>query len=323
MKNLGTTLAAVFLAVVLLLYMCTFQVRFTEVAIIKTWGKPAPEPITEPGLHGKWPRPIQNVVVYDKRLRILEDRTEQTRTVDGKTVLLTTFTIWRISDPAKFHTNFPGGEEDGVKKLRTTVIAHKHAVTGQREFSEFVSTDPARRRIHEIEEAIRVAVAQDAREEYGIEIVDFGIKKLGLPESVTAEIFSSMKSLEGKKAAGYLAEGEATASDLLANAQATYDRIMAEARRKAAEIRTEADTLVSEYYKEFEGYPHLRIFLDSLRTLRNTLQSRTTLILSDDESPWNAFSDEARRRVPMLDGVLGQAAPLPSDPANTQVKKPE
>ena len=36
MKNLGTMFAAVFLAVVLVLYMCTFQVRFTEVAIKKT-----------------------------------------------------------------------------------------------------------------------------------------------------------------------------------------------------------------------------------------------------------------------------------------------
>ena len=40
MKNIGTILAAVFLGLVLLLYMCTFQVRFTEVAIKKTWGRP-------------------------------------------------------------------------------------------------------------------------------------------------------------------------------------------------------------------------------------------------------------------------------------------
>ena len=142
MKNFGTIIAAVFLGIVLVLYMCTFQVRFTEVAIKKTWGEPDEDAITEPGLKLKWPRPIQSVVVYDRRIRILEDRTEETRTIDGKNLLLTTFTLWRITDPVKFHTNFPVSVEDGEKKLRTTIITNKHAVTGRHEFSDFVSTDP-------------------------------------------------------------------------------------------------------------------------------------------------------------------------------------
>ena len=61
MKNTGTIVAAVFLGIVLLLYMCTFQVRFTEVAIKKTWGE-ARDQIAEPGLKAKWPYPIQSVV---------------------------------------------------------------------------------------------------------------------------------------------------------------------------------------------------------------------------------------------------------------------
>ena len=196
MKNWSTILAALFLAVVLVLYMCTFQVRFTEVAIKKTWGRPGKEAITEPGLQFKWPPPVQTVVVYDKRIRILEDRTEETRTVDGKNLVVSTFTLWRIKEPVKFHTNFPGGVADGEKKLRTTVVTHKHAVIGQRRFDEFISTDPSDRRLREIERAIQTAVAQDAADEYGIEVVGFGIKKLGLPQSVTTAIFESMKSHE-------------------------------------------------------------------------------------------------------------------------------
>ena len=70
-KSVGSIVAAVFLAGVLLLYMCTFQVKFTEVAIVKTWGKPADEPITTPGLKFKWPYPVQEAQLYDKRTRIL------------------------------------------------------------------------------------------------------------------------------------------------------------------------------------------------------------------------------------------------------------
>ncbi len=311
MKNLGTILAATFLAVVLLLYMCTFQVRFTEVAIKKTWGHPDPNAIVEPGLEFKWPRPIQSVVVYDKRIRLLPDRTEETRTVDGKNLLLKTFTLWKIEDPSKFHTNFPGGVEDGEKKLRTTVITHKHAVTGRHEFSDFVTTDPAKRKLREIEEQIRTAVARDALAEYGIEVVDFGIEKMGLPQSVTTAIFESMKSHEEAKAQRYIAEGNARANDILANAAATRDRIRAEVRRKVEEIRTEAERIVSDYYKEFEEFPQLRIFLDKLTTVVEALRGRTTLIMDTTESPWDVFDPQARERVPELDGIQNAGTQQP------------
>lgn len=324
MKNLGTIIAATFLAVVLTLYMCTYQVRFTEVAIPKTWGNPVDRAITEPGLHFKWPRPIQTVVHYDTRIHILEDRTEETRTTDGKNLLLTTYTLWRISDPIKFHTNFPGGVEDGEKKLRTTVRTHKHAITGKHKFSDFVSTDPTKRKIREIEAEIRVAVAQNARDEFGIEVVDFGLKKLGLPQSVTTAIFESMRANEEAKASRYMAEGEAKANDILANARAVQDRIMAEVERKVSEIETEAEQIVSDYYKEFDEYPHLRIFLDKLRTMTEALRTRTTLILSTDESPFDVFSEDARARVPLNDGLMQPTGQRPIERIRTtSTAKPE
>lgn len=311
MKNIGTIIAALVLATVLVLYMCTFEVRFTEVAIIKTWGKPAENALTEPGLYLKWPRPVQSVVVYDKRTRILEDRTEETRTIDGKTLLLTTFTLWRISDPARFHTNFPMGIEDAEKKLRTTIGTHKLAVVGQRQFSEFVSTDPAQRKIRDIESAIQKLVAADARAEYGIEIVDFGIKRLGLPTSVTSAIFQSMRSREEAKAAAYVAEGEAVAAKIVAEARAQEARIMAEAQAKAKQIETEAERVVSEYYKEFSEYPELRIFLDKLKTVAAALKTRTTLIIGTDNEPWDVFEEAARNRIPGPSNTVGGTDAVP------------
>ena len=297
MKNIGTIAAAAFLAVVLLLYMCTFEVRFTETAIRKTWGKPTAAAITEPGLKFKWPAPIQTVVKYDQRIRILEDRTEETRTVDGKNVVVTTFALWRIKDPSKFLTNFPGGVEDGDRKLRTTVITHKQAVIGRRSFEEFVSTDPEKRKLRDIEQEIQQAVARDVEKDYGIQIVGFGIKKLGLPQSVTTAIFNAMKSHEQAKAARYVAEGDARAADILAGAKATRDRIMGAAQQKVAEIQSDAQRVVSGYYKEFNQHPELRIFLDKLRTVAEALKERTTLILDTSEAPWDVFDKDAREAV--------------------------
>ena len=297
MKNLGTLVAAVVVAAVLLAYMCTFQVRFTEVAIVKTWGKPVEPAITEPGLRFKWPSPVQSVVVYDKRLRVLEDRHEETRTADGKNVLLTTFTIWRISDPFKFHTNFPDGVVDGERKLRTAIGSGKQDVIGKHFFDEFVSTDPARRKLREIEHEMKATVDAVARTELGIEIVDFGIKKLGLPKAITTEIFNSMKEAEQTKAAGYIEEGNAEAQGIVASARATEGRIMAAARERVAGIHAEAQQLVSEYYKEFDKHPELRMFLDKLNTNAEALSQRTTLILDFQDTPWDVWDAAARSRM--------------------------
>ncbi len=294
MKNLGTIVSAVFLAAVLLLYMCTFQVRFTEVAIMKTWGKPADKAITEPGLNFKWPPPIQTTVIYDKRIRILEDRTEETRTVDGKNLVVTTFTLWRIADPARFHTNFPEGVEEGEKKLRTTVVAHKQAVIGQRRFDEFISTRPEERKIRQIEQEIQSLIAKDARSQYGIEVVGFGLKKLALPEAVTTAIFDSMKSHEQAKASRYRAEGDARAAAILADAHAAETRILSVVNDKVAGIEAEAQRVVNQYYKEFDEHPELRIFLDTLHTLGEALSKRATLIIDTQHAPWDVLDVNQR-----------------------------
>jgi membrane protease subunit HflC len=281
--------------------MCTYEVRFTEVAIKKTWGRPTGDPIVEAGLKLKWPKPIQTVVVYDKRIQILEDRTEETRTLDSKNILLTTFTLWRIVDAVKFHQNFPGNEKESVQnaedKLRTTIITHKHAIVGKRTMNEFISTNPGERKLQDIEAEIKALVARDALNEYGIEVIDFGIKKLGLPQQVTSTIFESMKANETRKAERYNSEGQAVAKGIVADAEAAKRRILAEAQRKVAAIETEAQSVVGEYYKEFEQYPQLRIFLDKLRTTREALGERSTIILESRQTPFDVFEPEARQKV--------------------------
>ncbi len=305
MKNIGTKLAGLFLFAILALYLCSYQVRFTETAIKLRWGKPHGEPIDKPGLYFKYPEPIEKVVKYDKRTRILEDKAEESRTRDGRNILLTTYTLWQIKDPAKFLQRFPDDVENGAKKLRTSIITHKQAVTGSRSLEEFISTNPNVRALDEIEQEMMQAVQVEVSDAYGIEIVAFGIKKLGLPESVTTSIFTQMKSNEEKKAQKFVAEGNARARKIIAEAKATEARILAAAQRKVAEITNEAQRKVGEYYKEFDQYPQLRIFLDKLRTAQQALKNRSTIILSteDENSPLNVFSQEMRDRVPQLDGL--------------------
>jgi regulator of protease activity HflC (stomatin/prohibitin superfamily) len=131
-----------------------------------------------------------------------------------------------------------------------------------------------------------------------------------------------MKSKENRKAERYNSEGGATARRIVGDAEAAKERILAEARRKVAAIETEAQRVVGEYYKEFDEYPDLRIFLDKLRTTQRALRDRSTIILESREPPFDVFEPETRRMVRPEHPSTEQ--PLPEDEqASRQVIKPD
>src|SRR5437016_1802144 len=107
-RSLPSLIAGALLVLVLVLYMVTYQVRFTQVAVLKTFGRSTPpvldeqgkvikrgDVITEPGLYWKWPWPIQQVAVFDNRLQLTTNPGEETPTRDSKPIIVTTTMAWR------------------------------------------------------------------------------------------------------------------------------------------------------------------------------------------------------------------------------------
>ena len=288
MKNLPSILSAIALATVFALYMCTYQVRFTEVAIVKTFGKANQQAVTEPGLKFKWPPPIQNVVKYDTRIRLLEDTPEETPTRDSNNVIVSTFTAWKIADPYQFH-RASSVESDAEDNLRTRIRAHKKTVIGKHDFSEVVSTDPEERKLAQIEAEMEQLIAEDAERDFGISIEFFGIKQLTLPQEVTQTVFDAMKKVEQNKADNFKSQGEAEATKIIAQAGEAANRIMSVARQKADEIRADGRAEVSRLASRFDEAPELRIFLDKLEAFDQLLHSRATVVLDLNYPPVDLF----------------------------------
>ncbi|HEY3244426.1 MAG TPA: protease modulator HflC [Phycisphaerae bacterium] len=301
---------------ILALYACTYQVRFSEVAIVKTFGRAEPTSvITQPGLRFRWPWPIQTVVTYDQRVRLLEDRTEETTTADGKNIIVTTYAGWKITDPFKFHTSF-STEEDAENRLRTEIKAEKKALVGQYNFSQFISTDAGERKLDEIERRMGEQVSATVKKNYGVEIAMFGIKRLSVPESVTQAIFESMKKAQESKAQNYVKEGEAQAAIIVSAANAKQERIMSAARAKAKSIESEAQAAIGKIYESYNEHPELRMFLDKLNALAETLRERTTIILDTTSPPVDLFDPEKRLLSPARQGAgLHEALDKASKPA--------
>src|SRR6185436_1581770 len=181
------------LLVILATWLCMFQVRTTEVAVVTTFGRPT-RTIDKPNAYFKWPPPIQTVHKVDQRIHNFESF-EQVLTSDGYNLLLSVYVGWSINDPRMFFPRFGGSESKAQGSLEGLVRNAYSGVVGRHPFVHFVSTEQKELKFSEIENEMLQRIQADAlANNYGIQIKFLGIKKLGLPESVTKLVFERMQS---------------------------------------------------------------------------------------------------------------------------------
>jgi membrane protease subunit HflC len=291
-KSSLSLVAGLVLAVIFGLRMVCFQVRVTEVALVTTFGKPT-APHTEPGLKFKLPWPIQDVLKFDKRVQNFEGKFEETPTRDGYNLLVSVYSGWRIVEPAKFREAFVDGSMTRAQAtLEERFRSAKNAVVGQHPFSDFVSTDPQRLKFAEIEQKILEFVRKDIEERYGIEIAFLGIKRLGLPESVTQKVFERMTEERQRVTQKLQADGERESIGIRSAADRERARILADAEAKATAIRGAADAEAAQYYASFEKNPELAILLQKLAALEASLKDRATLVVDPNTPPFDLLAPQ-------------------------------
>ena len=292
-KNLITIVIAAVLVVIFALLLFTFQVRQSEVAVLTTFGKPAANNIDQPNLYFKWPWPIQQVYRFDQRVQNFEDKYSENLTSDNTMLLTSVYVGWRISDAKAFFPKFAGGSvEAAQRQLETMLRSAKAAVIGKHNLSDFVNADTKQLKLESIEDEIKAAVQGElASQNYGISIEFLGVKKLGLPESVTQTVFDRMKSERTVliSEAQFKGEAEATkiksaaerqAADVIANAQADATRI------EGAGVAEAAKTL-----SVFQQNPELAIFQLQLQALKSSLNQKSTLIFDERTPPFSLFQN--------------------------------
>src|SRR5215475_2951006 len=88
------------LVVIFAFWLCAFQVRTTEVAVVTTFGKPS-RSLNEPGLYFKWPPPVQRVYKFDQRIQSseFENKFREDLTADNIPLLTSVYIGWHIIEP--------------------------------------------------------------------------------------------------------------------------------------------------------------------------------------------------------------------------------
>jgi membrane protease subunit HflC len=264
-------------------------VREGQVAVVTRFG--APRAVwREAGLHAKWPWPIEDVWTIDARLRLFNSRFAETLTRDKKNIVLRTFVVWSVREPLIF-LQAVGDLASAEQRLDGLVTNAKNAVLGRYELVALASTDPARLKIAEIETDILTDVRTTARERFGLDVHQIGLKQLGLPPETVPFVFDQMRTERQQFAARYRAEGEREAAALRSQTDLEAARLRAEGTQKAAEIRARAEAQAARIYAEAQGRdPELYRFLRSLDSLKTLLGKRTTVILRTDAAPFTLLN---------------------------------
>ena len=300
MKNNPLNMAVgALLILIFALLLFLFQVRTSDVAVVTTFGKPTRE-ITEPGLYAKWPWPIQKIQKLDKRVQNFETKFEETLTPDGYNLLVMVYAGWRISEPAAFFPKFAGGSVTEAERALEGIIRDaKNSVVGQHPFGHFISVNEKELKFAEIEAEILARVQGRLRtNNYGMEVEFLGIKKLGLPESVTKEVFSRMGAERQVLVSKIESEGSARASNIRAEADRNAAKLVSDAEAEAVRIRGDAESQAAQSLQTMNQEPELANFLLRLAGLEMFLRERTTLILDQNTSPLDLLNRPAQITTP-------------------------
>lgn len=279
---------------VVLSYMMTYTVKFTETAIKTTFGRAAAAPITEPGLGIIFPY-VQKITKYDSRVRYLESKPETQQTRDQRQVVVTTYVAWRVSDPNLFYQSFSGKGDKAVNHYRGAeeILGGKmRSAMGEInkfKFDELLNASGGSKL--ELCEANILAQlnnqgTSDAGQvmtmsrQYGIEPVAVGIIGIELPEDTTATVFEHMQTERSTIAAKATNEGKAIGETIRQNANSAAQKIMAFADKRAAAIRAEGEIEAQQFLAELAKEPDLAIFLRNMELMRDAFGSnKATLVV--------------------------------------------
>jgi membrane protease subunit HflC len=291
-RNLLIIIVGAVLVVIFALLLFTFQVRQSEVAVVTTFGRITGPPC-QPGLHLKWPWPIQQVYKFDERIQDFQDKFSENFTADNITLIMSVYVGWRISDAPAFLNSFKDGSVSAAQsQLQSMLTSAKSAVVGSNSLSAFVNADPKQLKFDQIQNEIEQAVRDELQtNNYGIQIEFLGIKKLGLPASVTEAVFTRMKSERNILISQAQNEGAAEAIKITANANRQASETLADAQAQATRIEGEGVAEAAKTLPIFQENPDLAVFLLRIGAVQQALNQNATLIFDQHMPPFDLFQD--------------------------------
>ena len=262
-------------AALLLASDSVYIVKQYQQAVVLRFGKFI-KAVQDPGFHLKMPI-LQQVSIYDKRLLDYDVAPTEIVTKDKRTLLIDSFSKWRITDPETFY-----------KRVRTVFTARgriKDVIFsdlaqefGQHTLEEIVSINR-----REFMEAVTKRSNDKVKEmQIGIQILDVRIKRADLPEENKKAVFSRMRSERKRIATQFRSEGEEEANKIRAQADKEKVILLADAYETKQKLRGEGDAQSIKIYADaYKSDPEFFAFTRSLKAYTKAFETGNSVILTD------------------------------------------
>ena len=296
-------------------------------AVVKQFGAPVGDPVTEAGLHFKTPF-IQDVTYFDKRILIWDGDPNQIPTNDKTYVYLDVTARWRIADALTF-LQAVGNETRAQTILDDIIDGTVRDLVNKNDLIEIIRSSDyspetipapadeeatgavAEKVLDEVptfataqEERIRFgrdkiaqmihADASQITPKYGIELVDVLFKRVNYIDSVREKVYDRMISERKRIAAKKRSRGEGLKAEIMGKVQRELKEITSEAERQAQEIRGRADAEAARIYAEaYNRNPEFYSFYETLESYKETVGDNTRLLISSD-SPFYRYLEKLR-----------------------------
>lgn len=273
-----------------MVYMCSYTVRFTDAAVVTTFGQAGPKDVvTTPGLRFKWPTPVQATTVYDTRARFLSTRHETQQTADDRQIVVEAFLTWRVSDPLAFYQRFRGSggasareHYSKAEETLTSSLRSALAEVSKYRLGDLFAAEPGASKLPALEEDVLARLRASGAgnvSQYGVEVLRVGISGITLPKDTTAEVFTRMSEGRKRLAAKAESEGQALATAIKSEAESSAKRIREFAKFRADQIRNRGELEAAKYLTALNEDPELAAFLQMLDVMRESFGRRATLVL--------------------------------------------
>ena len=244
----------------------------------------------EPGLHFKIPV-VQNVLKFDSRIQNLDSDPELYLTLEKKNVKVDSFVKWRIADVVRYYTSTGGSPGRASNRLSAVIQKSLKDEFGKRTIQQVVSGER-----QAIMDQLRESAKKQA-DELGIEIIDVRIKRIDLPEQVSASVYARMSAEREQVAKKFRSEGEEQSKKIRAQADREREVILAEAQRDAQKVKGSGDGRATEIYanaysQDEEFYSLYR----SLAAYRRTFNNPSDVLLVEPNSQFFKYFKGAKAK---------------------------
>src|SRR6266851_2366182 len=322
------------LVIVFIGYLSTFTVDRTEYVYVTQFGRLVKvyDGLDEAGLHWRWPWPVQTVHRLDRRLQVFDlpeiellTRDDKGETID-KTITVDAYVCWRIDgeEGVSRFIRAMGTADRAREILRPRIISRLGAEISNMKMDDLISVaspEEAHGRMEKLRDRLigdsgadpnhdvaspllKGSLRDQAKRDYGIELVDVRLRRTSHPAEVRDAIFARIRSERAKKVADYQGQGTLLASKIKSEAELEARNIVTDAKAAEQLIKGKADAEADRirnlaHSQDVEFYAFLKKLEEYQRILGD---NKSVLLLSSHRDLFDLLF-----KPPRLQGASGSS----------------